>query len=675
MDDQNKNLILAMVLSSLVLVIWMLLFAPDPNDPALNPDGTVAAQSEADQTLPSTVAGATTSATPTETAEAAPETPRIEIDTPSLTGSISLTGGRIDELSLNNYDVTLRGTDAVTLLSPVGSADPYYAAFGWLAGGDLSTEDVPTPDTLWSVENGASLTPETPLVLTWESPSGLIFRRTIEVDDRFMFSVTQAVENPTENAVTLQPFGLVARQGEPKDLSGFFIIHEGAIRRNDGELNDIDYSDMPDMTGEGWAPVGRADIVKVENNGWVGFTDHYWMTTLIPEQGKPFTSVVEYLPQQDIYRTAAQMPVVTVAPGETSSTTTQLFAGAKEWETIRDYEAGRRIEGFGPSMAYFFGFGGEAQIEGFINSIDWGWFYFLTKPIFFALHEFNAAIGNMGWAIIALTLLIKALLFPLARKSYVSMARMKELQPEMEKLKERCGDDRQKMQTEMMALYKKEKVNPAAGCLPILLQIPIFFSLYKVIFVTIELRHAPWFGPFQDLSAPDPTSIMNLFGLLPFDAPEPTSLLALIFIGILPILLGISMWLQQKLNPAPTDPTQQMIFAWMPWIFMFMLGGFASGLVIYWIANNVITFSQQYIIMRNHGYKPDIWGNIKGTNKAPVPVSANKDKKPEEVEAEAETETADEAEPVAADNTDMAPDSKPKTPKPNKKKRRSRKKR
>lgn len=679
MDDQNKNLILAMVLSSLVLVVWMLLFAPEPPDPALNPDGTVATQSTEDQTLPTTVTGPGTGtaagATPAETTEAAPEAPRIPIETPSLTGSISLSGGRIDELSLNNYNVTLNGSQKVTLLSPVGSADPYYAAFGWLPGGELALEDVPTTDTLWAVESGTKLTPEAPLVLRWDSPSGLVFRRTIEIDDRFMFNVTQSVENPTERNLTLQPFGLVARKGEPKDLSGFFIIHEGAIRRNDGELDDIDYGDMPDMTGEGWAPVGRADIVQVENNGWVGFTDHYWMTTLIPTQGNPFTSVVEYLPQQDIYRTAAQMPTVSVAPGGTSSTTTQLFAGAKEWETIRDYEAGRRIEGFGPSIAYFFGFGGDAQIEGFINSIDWGWFYFLTKPIFFALHEFNALIGNTGWAIIALTLLIKALLFPLARKSYVSMARMKELQPEMEKLKERVGDDRQKMQQEMMALYKKEKVNPAAGCLPILLQIPIFFSLYKVIFVTIELRHAPWFGPFQDLSAPDPTSIMNLFGLLPFEAPDPTSLLALIFIGILPILLGVSMWLQQKLNPAPTDPTQQMIFAWMPWIFMFMLGGFASGLVIYWIANNVITFSQQYIIMRNHGYKPDIWGNIKGTTKPPAPVSANKDKKPE-IDAEPE-EAADTDQEAAEESTESEAStaSKPKSPRPNKKKKRSRKKR
>ena len=454
-------------------------------------------------------------------------------------------------------------------------------------------------------------------MLRWDSPSGLVFRRTIEVDDRFMFTVTQTVENTTSDAVRLAPYGLVARHGEPRDLSGFFIIHEGAIRMSDGELEETDYDDIP----------SEAETVQVSESGWVGFTDHYWMTVLIPDAGQPFTSSIRHNTGSNVYQTSAVGQTIEVAPGGTASNRTKVFAGAKEWETIRDYEAGREISGFGPSLSYFLGFAGESQINGFIDAIDWGLFFFLTKPIFFVLHELNALIGNMGIAIIALTLLIKAILFPLARKSYVSMAKMKELQPEMEKIKERAGDDRQKLQVEMMNLYKKEKVNPASGCLPILLQIPIFFSLYKVIFVTIELRHAPFFGPFQDLSAPDPTSIMNLFGLLPFDAPEPTSLLALIFIGILPILLGISMWLQQKLNPAPTDPTQAMIFAWMPWVFMFMLGGFASGLVIYWIANNTITFIQQYTIMRSHGYHPDIWGNIRGTNKTPPPT-ANKDDKP-----------------------------------------------
>jgi YidC/Oxa1 family membrane protein insertase len=284
------------------------------------------------------------------------------------------------------------------------------------------------------------------------------------------------------------------------------------------------------------------------------------------------------------------LPRQSLAPGASAEVTTQFFAGAKEWDAIRAYE--------------------KAGVDGFLDSIDWGWFFFLTKPIFAVLHWLNALIGNMGWAIIGLTLLIKALLFPLAYKSYVSMAKMKELQPEMEKLKEAAGDDRQKLQQEMMALYKKEKVNPASGCLPILLQIPIFFSLYKVIFVTLELRHAPWIGWIKDLSAPDPSSILNLFGLLPFTPPDPNSILAIISLGVLPILLGISMWIQQKLNPAPTDPTQAMIFAWLPWVFMFMLGTFASGLVVYWIANNTITFTQQYLIMRSQGYKPDVFGNV-----------------------------------------------------------------
>jgi YidC/Oxa1 family membrane protein insertase len=323
------------------------------------------------------------------------------------------------------------------------------------------------------------------------------------------------------------------------------------------------------------------------------------MTTLIPEPGEPFTSVVRYADKADIYQAQFRLRAQDVAPGATASATTYFFAGAKEWETIRAYQ-------------------NDMGIDKFIDSIDWGWFFFLTKPIFAVLHWLNALIGNMGWAIIGLTLVIKAVLFPLAYKSYVSMAKMKELQPEMEKIKERAGDDRQKVQQEMMELYKKEKVNPASGCLPILLQIPIFFSLYKVIFVTLELRHAPWIGWIKDLSAPDPSSILNLFGLLPYATPGPESILAIISLGVLPIILGISMWLQQKLNPAPTDATQAMIFAWMPWVFMFMLGGFASGLVVYWIANNTITFIQQYTIMRSHGHKPDVLGNVlKGFKKRP----------------------------------------------------------
>ena len=463
---------------------------------------------------------------------------------------------------------------------------------------------MPGTDTQWQLTTGETLTPDSPITLSWDNGAGQVFTREIAVDADYMFTVTQSVTNNGATAIPLAPFGMIAQHGEPQDLKNFFILHEGAVSMSEGELTETDWDELPDA--EVSAKWGRQAIVTEDTSqGWVGFTAHYWQAVLVPDAAQIFDQALTYDARSDIYRAFARLPTQTVAAGETATVSTRLFAGAKEWEELRKYEA----EG----------------VTNFIESIDWGWFNFLTKPIFWLLHELNLIIGNMGIAIIGLTLLIKAVLFPLAYKSYVSMAKMKELQPQMEKLKKEAGDDRQKMQQGMMALYKKEKVNPAAGCLPILLQIPIFFSLYKVIFVTIELRHAPFFGPFQDLSAPDPTSILNLWGLLPFPGPEAGSIMALIFIGILPLLLGISMWLQQKLNPAPTDPTQQMIFAWMPWVFMFMLGSFASGLVVYWIANNTITFTQQYLIMRSQGYKPDLLGNIKsGFNRKAKPANDTK---------------------------------------------------
>ncbi len=600
MDDQNKNLILATALSFVVILVWFLLFPP-PEPQTVDPATTTAASTDTGtSTVPGAVPGADGTAqapaipgvTPGATREAAlAATTRIPIETDRLQGSISLLGGRIDDLSLKDYRVTVDPTSPiVTLLTPQGTDHAYYALFGWSPGGGLSTEAVPNIDTPWTLESGETLTQDSDVTLAWDNGAGLVFRRTISLDDDYMFTVTQSVTNTGETAARVAPYGLIARHGEPVDLKGFFILHEGAIRQTGSELNEITYSDLRELDPDPrWGPV--AEVVEIPGNGWIGFTDHYWMTTLIPEADQPFTSAVQYDPERDIFRTTALLPTLDVAPGATEQVTQRLFAGAKEWETIRTYER-------------------EQGVYRFIDSIDWGWFYFLTKPIFWMLHNLNAIIGNMGWSIIALTLIIKALLLPLAYKSYVSMAKMKELQPEMEKIKERAGDDRQKLQTEMMELYKKEKVNPASGCLPILLQIPIFFSLYKVIFVTIELRHAPWIGWIRDLSAPDPSSLWNFWGLLPWAAPEPGSILALIFIGIMPLVLGISMWLQQKLNPAPTDPTQAMIFAWMPWVFMFMLGSFASGLVLYWIANNTITFIQQYAIMRSQGYKPDVFGNI-----------------------------------------------------------------
>ena len=588
MDDQNRNLILASVLSFLVIVAWFFFFPPPEPVQTSAVESTDASTNQQTSALPG-VEKSASSATG-QTVSTAEDAPRISIETQKLMGTISLKGGRIDDLSLLGYKVDLSaGAEDVTLLKPVGEEGAYYATYGWAALSGVPSNLVPTPDTLWEVNGNNRLTVSSPVELVWDNGAGLKFSRVISIDEDYLFTVKQNVENTSAADVELRPYGLIRRAGEPKDVKNFFILHEGLVRMSDGELAEDSYKNMRGYDTnerEGTA----AKRIEVTTNGWVGFTDHFWMTTLIPTPGSAFRSTAKYYEQADIYQAETVLPVVSLSSGQSASVETQFFAGAKEWETIRNYE--------------------NAGVEGFIDSIDWGWFFFLTKPIFIVLHWLNQVIGNMGWSIIGLTLLIKALLFPLAYKSYVSMAKMKELQPQMEKLKEQAGDDRQKLQQGMMELYKKEKVNPASGCLPILLQIPIFFSLYKVIFVTLELRHAPWIGWIKDLSAPDPSSIMNLFGLLPFSTPEPGSILALIFLGILPLILGISMWLQQKLNPAPTDPTQAMIFAWMPWVFMFMLGSFASGLLVYWIANNMITFTQQYIIMRSQGYKPDVFGNI-----------------------------------------------------------------
>ena len=588
MNDQNKNLILASVLSFIVIITWFILFPPP--EPVPSDIESAQQQSEESKLAPN----ADTAKTPlieTGETEIAVEAERIQIENELLTGAISTQGGRIDQLSLKKYRNTIsEDSDIVTLLSPVGKPEAYYAAFGWAPAVGIKPDQVPDPNTIWTVVGNNILTPSSPISLVWDNGNGVKFMRKISIDEKYMFTVEQGIENNSGSEISLRPYGLLRRHGEPKDMKNFFILHEGIIRMSDGELSEEDYgdiADLPILEKEGT----HAERVEVQNSGWTGFTDHYWMTTLIPDQSSSFRSTTKYFAAQDIYQVEAVMPSTVIADGGATSISTQLFAGAKEWDTIRKYE--------------------QAGVTGFLDSIDWGWFFFLTKPMFAVLHWLNVIIGNMGWAIIGLTLIIKAVLFPLAYKSYASMAKMKELQPEMEKIKERVGDDRQKLQQEMMGLYKKEKVNPASGCLPILIQIPIFFSLYKVIFVTLELRHEPWFGWIRDLSAPDPSTILNLFGLLPWANPTtPGSILAIISLGILPILLGISMWLQQKLNPAPTDKTQAMIFAWMPWVFMFMLGTFASGLVIYWIANNTITFIQQYLIMRRQGYKPDVFGNI-----------------------------------------------------------------
>lgn len=605
MDDQNKNLILATVLSFLVILAW---FVGGPMlFPQWFPEEPVAEQAAAPEAAtPPTTADAAPAAAATTATEPTPEAPRLTIDTPKLSGSLSLAGGRIDDLSLKTYRETIDPTSPeVRLLSPVGKDHPYYAVFGWLAGNGLEPSDVPDAKTQWAVVSGSTLAPEQPVTLQWKNTKGLTFTRTLSVDENFMFTVTDKVENAGSAEARLAPYGIVARHGLPK-LMGTYVVHEGLIRRTDGTFGEVKYSKFADFDlAEG--ETLPAEKIDATTDGWIGFSDHYWMATLVPEQGKPWKAVARYVPQSDIYQAEVNHDVMAIAPGTSAEVTTRLYAGAKEWDTIRAYQ-------------------NDEGIAGFIDAIDWGWFYFFTKPIFWLLHHLHGLIGNMGLAIMALTFVLKLIVLPLAYKSYVSMARMKELQPEMEALKERAGEDKQKLQREMMQLYKDKKVNPAAGCLPILIQIPIFYALFKVISNTLELRHAPFFGWLSDLSGPDSSSLYNVFGLMPWDAPAAGTLTHMIFIGILPIILGITMWLQQKLNPAPADPVQQQIFAWMPWVFMFMMSTFASGLILYWITNNTITFVQQYLIMTSHGHRPDIFGNIKAAVRKPAPV-ADKSKK------------------------------------------------
>jgi YidC/Oxa1 family membrane protein insertase len=622
MDDQNKNLLLATALSFMVILAWFVggpMLFPQwfPEEPAVQQTAAPAAAPEA------TAAPATEDAATATSNEPAPEAPRVTIDTPKLSGSLSLAGGRIDDLLLKGYRETVDPTSPeVRLLSPVGKDHPYDAVFSWLAGNGLEPADVPNAKTVWSAAENVTLTPETPVTLTWQNTKGLTFTRTISIDADFMFTITDKVDNAGTAEARLAPIGIVARHDLP-ELQNNYIVHEGAVVYADGVYCERDYQGSSWFGGcssfEDLSPSTEKDIEASNANqwqqetnevtsGWIGFTDHYWMTALIPDD-QPNTSLIsKYVESKKQYQVEVRHEIIAIAPGASTEVTTRLYAGAKEWETIRTYQ-------------------NDHGVVGFIDSIDWGWFYFLTKPIFALLHWLNATIGNMGLAIIALTFVLKILVLPLAYKSYVSMARMKELQPEMEAIKERAGDDKQKLQREIMQLYKDRKVNPAAGCLPILIQIPIFFALFKVISVTLELRHAAFFGWLNDLAAPDTSSLYNLFGLFPWDAPATGSLTHMIFIGILPIILGITMWMQQKLNPAPTDPIQQQIFAWMPWVFMFMMSTFASGLIVYWITNNTITFVQQYLIMASHGSRPDFFGNIKAGVKKPTAVSDKSKKK------------------------------------------------
>ena len=497
---------------------------------------------------------------------------RIKIDSPTLTGSIALTGARIDDLFLKKYRQKLeRSSPMVELLHPVGTARPYYAEFGWLVG-DKAVK-IPNPATVWTA-NGRELTPNNPVTLRWDNGAGLIFEQLIALDDKYMFTVTQRVRNSGDAPVTLSPYGLVSRTGKPETLN-FYILHEGLLGVLDDTLQEVDYDDLAEMK----------DNRKVfeTSGGWLGITDKYWLAAVIPDQKSRLQASFNSGRSNNIDKYQADFLIEgsPVAPGSAVEVTNRLFAGAKQVPLLDDYEA-------------LYG------IPRFDLAVDFGWFYFLTKPIFYALLWFEKYLGNIGLAILALTVCIKLLFFPLANKSYKAMSKMKALQPKMQALKERYGEDRQRMNQELMGLYKKEGVNPAAGCLPMVIQIPVFFALYKVLFVTIEMRHAPFYGWIHDLSAKDPLGLLTGFGFFPWHVPQ---ILDVVNIGVWPLIMGVTMFLQQRLNPQPTDPIQAKIFLFMPIIFTFILAPFPAGLVIYWAWNNVLSMAQQWLIMRRMGVK------------------------------------------------------------------------
>lgn len=573
MNDQ-RNLILAIALSVAILLGFQWFF-PQKKDapPAEQPvAGAPPAPATVDAQAPGAAPAKSVDAAASRAA-ALEKSRRVKISTPSLHGSVSLTGARIDDLTLVKYTEKPDPASAeITLLSPASAPNPYYAEFGWVPA-DAAVK-VPGPDTQWSAAPGsAELTPAQPLVLTWDNGEGLRFIRSFKVDENYMFSVSQRVENYGAKAVTLLPYALASRGGTPK-TEGMYILHEGPLAVLDGTLKELSYDDLRK----------EGTVRQKSKGGWIGITDKYWLTALIPDQQEEITA--RFVSQRADAGERFQVDVLgaarTVQPGAAAEAGFNLFAGAKQ-VTLLD------------------GYAEKLGIDRFDLAIDFGWFYFLTKPFFYVLQMLHTALGNMGLAILAITVLIKLALFPLANKSYAAMSKMKKLQPEMQKLQARYSDDKMRLQQEMMALYKREKINPASGCLPILIQIPIFFALYKVLFVTIEMRHAPFYGWINDLSAPDPTTLWNLFGLIPWDAHA--YLPAFIQIGVWPLIMGVTMWLQQKLNPQPADPIQAKMFQFLPIIFTFMLAPFAAGLVIYWAWSNALSILQQWVIMRKHGVK------------------------------------------------------------------------
>jgi YidC/Oxa1 family membrane protein insertase len=597
--EDTRNLFLAIALSILVMVAWQYFYAgplyqrqhpaqtqtqvmngaTKPSEPAHEVQATATALAPG-----SPAPGAPAVET---VAQALAASPRVTIDTPSLGGSINLTGGKLDDLVLKDYHETIdKKSPLIRLFTPSGAPDAYWAETGFVSpGGGVKT---PNRETVWTAD-AKTLTPSQPVALTWDNGQGLTFKRVISVDDKYMFTIVDSVTNSSGQSATLRPYALILRHGKP-NVAGYSVLHEGYVGViGDGGVQEVTYAAIDKETSKARAYSGIG--------GWLGFTDKYWGSAIIPEQTTPIEArfTASGTAQPEDYQADFLKPEVKVAPGATLESTSRVFAGAKEVSTIDNYQA-------------------QLGIKKFDLMIDWGWFYFITKPLFLLIDAIYKFVGNFGLAILAVTVLVKLAFFPLANRSYQSMAKMKKIQPQIAALKEKYPDDKMKQQQEQMELFKREGVNPVAGCLPMVIQIPVFFALYKVIFITIEMRHAPFFGWIRDLSAPDPTNVFTLFGLIPW---EPTAVLGpgighFLALGIWPLIMGVSMFLQMKMNPEPADPVQKSMFAWMPVIFTFMLGTFPAGLVIYWTWNNTLTILQQYYIMTKAGVKIELWDNLRG---------------------------------------------------------------
>ena len=594
MPDQ-RNLILAIALSVFIFLGFELYMSLTAVPPPEKERQTVTAPPAPAVEMPGTAAFVGQA----ETREAALALrPRVRIVTRRLSGSIALKGARIDDLTLLDYrETTEEGSPDIILLSPAESpaaegkqrtsfllpqdaaisTGPYFADFGWVA--EAGEVVVPGPETVWQADR-RELTPAAPLTLTWDNTQGLIFRQKIAIDESYMFTVTRVVENHGTSGVSLLPNGRVKRTGTPS-ISGFYILHEGALGVFDGTLDEVDYDDMQDDSDADGVTCRRSTEggCRQSIGGWIGITDKYWLTALVPDQDEPFTGRFVHTVSEDLNRYQADFmrEARTVPAGGSIVVVDRLFAGPKVVELLDTYERDDGIVRFDLAAAF-------------------RWLFFLAKPLFSLLLFINNLVGNFGIAILVVTVMIKLVFFPLANKSYRSMAAMKKLQPEVVKLKERYPNDKQKMQQEMMALYKAEGANPMMGCLPMLIQIPVFFALYEVLFVTIEMRQAPFFGWITDLSARDPSNIFNPFGIITFfEFPD------FLHIGLWPVLMGFTMWLQFRLNPQPTESIQAKIFMIMPVFFTFILAPFPAGLVIYWTWNNLLSIAQQWVIMRRHG--------------------------------------------------------------------------